>query len=369
MPRVAVLGANGQVGAELCLLLAQTTGIDLVPVCRNPTGSAFLRYAGIACRHGLAADFAQATQLFGDCDAIVNCALGTGTPREIRAFDRTLIRNIFDCSKPDATIIHCSTLMVHGDPRPGRLLRLRDSYGNAKLAAEKQVRLASKRSGKPNYILRLGHVCGQLQNITHKIRREVSSGEVVLPAHDVPSNTVFTVTIVDAILSILGGKEFPGTFDLTNVPQWTWRQLYEYESALTGQSFSAHVANAIKSAGIGKTAFGSIRAIIGRGARTKAVRRAAEKWLVLAPASLNGRAQAIWSVLRARAEINAIIAEREPAPELSWIRMDFQSLRSLQPTKKLLEQQSQFGGDMTVRWPRDLALASEVQHGFVAQTT
>ena len=147
MPKLAVIGANGQVAAELCLLFKNMPGIDLVPICRNPSGSAFLRYSGIACRHGRIADPTEAPRLIGDCDAILNCALGTGTPREIRAFDRKLLRNLFACSPDGAVIIHCSTLMVHGDPRPGRWIRYRNPYGRAKLAAEGRVRAESKRFG------------------------------------------------------------------------------------------------------------------------------------------------------------------------------------------------------------------------------
>src|SRR5208282_6135268 len=122
-----------------------------------------------------------------------------GTPAEIRAFDRKLVRNIFAHSKPDALVIHCSTLMVHGDPSPGKLWRGRDAYGRAKYAAEGFVNAESKRSGKRSYILRLGHVCGPLQNITAKIHNEIGSGRVVLPEQDLPSNTLYTVTLVDAI--------------------------------------------------------------------------------------------------------------------------------------------------------------------------
>jgi nucleoside-diphosphate-sugar epimerase len=181
MPRIAILGANGQVGAELCLLLSRMPDCELVPICRNPTGSAFLRYSGIACRHGLPAEPGEAPQLIGDCDVIVNCALGTGTPAEIRSFDRRLVQNIFSHSRPDATIIHFSTLMVHGDPRRGKRRRVRDAYGRAKFAAERLILAESKRSGKPSYILRLGHVCGPLQNITDRIQRRSRSGRSCFP--------------------------------------------------------------------------------------------------------------------------------------------------------------------------------------------
>lgn len=362
MPRIAILGANGQVGAELCLLLSRIPGIHLVPVCRNPTGSAFLRYSGISCRHGRPADPVEAPQLFGDCDVIVNCALGTGTPAAIRAFDDQLIRNIFDHSRANVTVIHCSTLMVHGDPRPGRLLRTRDAYGRAKFAAEGRVLSESKRSGKPAYILRLGHVCGPLQNITDTIRKQVAYGQVILPEDDVPSNTVYTVTIVDAIMSILAGKEHPGAFDLTSVPQWTWRQVYQYECGVIGELFSPRLVAASKPQGVFALILGSARGTISRWLASPFLRRELDRWLALAPAALNGRAQAIWLNRRARAEIRALKADPTPAPELSWIRLDRRTLTSLQPTERLLagDPYKYLTADIRSRWPKDLALAAEV---------
>jgi nucleoside-diphosphate-sugar epimerase len=370
MPRIAVLGANGQVGAELCLLLARVPGVDLVPVCRNPTGSAFLRYSGIACRHGRPADPDEAPRLVGDCDVIVNCALGTGTPAEIRSFDRQLIRNMFEHSPPSAVIIHFSTLMIYGDPRPGKFFRLRNAYGRAKYAAENQVQAAARRSGKPAYVLRLGHVCGPLQNITDKIRKEISRGDVVLPEADVASNTVYTVTILDCLRSIIAGQERPGRYDVTNTPQWTWREVYDYESKSTSQEFSPTIATA---AATGSSISGMlvrwVRRSIGRCLAWPEVRRNIEKLLTIAPTAINDRAQATWLAMRARSEIGALNAASKPAEELSWIRLDRRSLIKLQQTKLLLEDSpyGHIGNEVTRRWPQDLETAVAMPPGDLAR--
>jgi nucleoside-diphosphate-sugar epimerase len=371
MLRVAVLGANGQVGAELCLLLAQVPGIELVPVCRNPTGSAFLRYSGIACRHGRPADPNEAPGLFGDCDVVVNCALGAGTPAEIRSFDRQLIRNMVEYSPPSAVIVHFSTLMIYGDPRPGKLFRFRNAYGRAKFAAESQVKAATSRAGKTAYILRLGHVCGPLQNITDKIRKEISQGQVVLPENDAASNTVYTVTILDALISIMAGKERAGTYDLTNAPQWTWREVYEFEGRLSAQAFSPRiVAAAFSGPLVSKTAIVRwLKKSISRCLSTPAARRSVEKLLAIAPSAINDRAQATWSMMRARAEIGALLANSMPAEELSWIRLDRRTLSNLQPTKRLLENSPlvDIPEDVRRRWPKDLEAGSAMLLCTLAQ--
>ena len=82
MKRVAILGANGQVGIEVSLRLRAVEGIEVVPIARNVSGSAFLRSNGMECRHGRISDFAVARSLIGDCDVVVNLALSnTAIPR------------------------------------------------------------------------------------------------------------------------------------------------------------------------------------------------------------------------------------------------------------------------------------------------
>jgi nucleoside-diphosphate-sugar epimerase len=371
MPKIALVGANGQVGAELCLLLSRIADIELVPICRNPTGSAFLRYSGIACRHGRPADPAEAAQLFGDCDVIINCALGSGTPSEIRRFDRLLVHNIFKFSRPQATVIHFSTLMVYGDPRAGKLLRGRDAYGRAKRAAERRVFAESRRARKPGYILRLGHVCGPLQNITDKIRKEIATDTVVLPERDLPSNTVYTATIVDAIQAIMAGKEQPGAFDLTNFPQWSWRQVYQYESVACGRPFAPRFAPGTQHQAYPKLLVASAKRSLSRWARAPYTRQIIERGLRLAPSAVNDRAQAAWFKMRASAEINMIAAEPIPAPELSWVRLDRHALTSLQSTERLLAGDPYRDLEVNIknRWPGDLRLHAAAPEAELEQAT
>jgi nucleoside-diphosphate-sugar epimerase len=369
MHRIAVIGANGQVGSELCLLLSRMAGMQVIPICRNPTGSAFLRYSGIPCRHGRPAYADEAVRLVGDCDVVVNCALGTGTPSEIRAFDRSLLHSLFRSSPPQAAIIHCSTLMVHGDPRPDAARRTRDAYGRAKFAAEGRVRRESRRYRKPGFILRLGHVCGELQNITAKIRGEISAGSPLLPEVDVASNVVYTATIADAIAAIMAGRERPGTYDLTNVPQWTWRQVYEYEAGRLGVPFTPIYAPAESPRGSALSASARARRLVGSMLQRPAARRQLERFLAIAPSGLNDRAQAIWFKMRAQSEIRLLVASSSPSPELSWIALDRRPLSSLRPTRESLADPAftnvSSGG--RPRWPPDLPPAAGAAVGSVPQ--
>jgi nucleoside-diphosphate-sugar epimerase len=359
MVRVGVLGANGQVGSELCLLLAKLDDIELVPVCRTRSGSAFLRWQGIACRHGRPADPADAPRLLADCDLVLNLALAGGNPAQIRATEDRLIRHSFEFSRANATVVYFSTQSVYGDPSPGRSLRWRNPYGRAKLVSESKVRAAARRFGKRAFILRLGHVCGEIQGISLDIRRDLARGEAVLPAQDVPSNTVLTASILDAVREVLEGEVPPGTYDLMNTPQWTWRQVYAFEARRIGMDFEPARLPPGKADAHGRRGLGSVarRLLAGRW-----IRELLAKLLAHAPPDLSRRAQAVWYVQRARAEIAALSSgiQAASADHLSWVtngthpfpqRSTLEVLRE-NPYEALLNSPTQLS------WPADLADAT-----------
>lgn len=356
MVRVAVLGANGQVGSEICLLLSRVPGLELVPVCRNRSGSAFLRWQGIACRHGRPAESTDASRLFADCDLILNFALASGNPAQIRLTEDNLIRNSFACSRHDATVVYFSTQSVYGDPSPGRRIRWKNPYGRAKLVSESRVLAASRKFRKPAFILRLGHVCGELQGISLDIRRELRERRAILPTTDVPSNTVLTVAIVDAIDQVRKRAAAPGVYDLMNTPQWTWREVYRYESERCGLSFEP---TCVPDPVSNRNGF---RAVISSVAKTLTGTRwnrdVLAKLLAHAPPSVSQRAQAAWYIQRARAEISAMSHQsgRELSEHLYWVTNGRHSLPQT-PTVDLLRSNPYVGlisAGSRPSWPADL---------------
>jgi nucleoside-diphosphate-sugar epimerase len=370
MPRVAVLGANGQVGAELCLLLAGVPGIDLVPISRNRSGSAFLRWHGIRCRHGRVAVAAEAQGLLADCDVVVNSALASGTPAQMRQIEDAIVHNAFAFSRPSALIIHFSTQSVYGDPTAGKLIRWRSLYGRAKLATEARVRGEARRFRKAAFILRLGHVCGALQQISSDIRREISEDRVVLPEHDRPSNTVYTATIVEAVLAAIQGRVPLGRrYDLMNVPQWTWRAVYEYEARATGHELRPTLVPA-------PTALPSLPIRVMRGVARLAADAAAGPFarqlvatgLSRLPPKLSERGQAWWYRKRARNEIASLSPFRAPADHLLWEANGSHFIDALSPTAELLERSPRIDltRPRTAMWSEDLRLSEGVQAPAVA---
>jgi nucleoside-diphosphate-sugar epimerase len=357
MTKVGVIGANGQVGAEICLMLAQRPDIELVAICRNRSGSAFLRWQGIACRHGRAADPSDAARLFADCDLIVNSSLATGTPAEIRRTEDRIIRNLFVCSKSSAKIIHFSTQSVYGDPRPGRWMRIQNPYGRAKLESERRVRAEQRRSKQPAYILRLGHVCGTMQEISNSIRESIRDGTVLFPAKDCPSNTIYTAAIIGAILQIIRGAAQPGTYDLMNSPPWTWRDVYEYEAGVCHLRIESIVdAEPPQRSWLGGTGNSVVRAVAAV-TSVPALVQLGTKLFAYVPERINTRAMAWWLSKRAQREIAALKHTRSPPDHLSWVPNGVNFFPADTPTRELLRAFAPATAVDAAReaWPADLA--------------
>lgn len=334
--RVAVLGANGQVGAELCLLLTRQTDWHIVPVCRTRSGSAFLRWMGLACRHGDCSDLRDASRLLGDCDVVVNSALARGTPARIRRTEDQIVHHAFACSRPGAVIVHFSTQTVYGDPRRGGVIRWKSPYGRAKLVTERRVLKWQRRLNKPAFVFRLGHVCGALQNISMQIRDSIERGVVHLPAQESLSNTVYTVVIAEAIAQAVAGSIVPSVYDLMNVPQWTWTEVYDYESRNIHAPLRAQRATGALPARSHDWAQ-KLLASAARGAISRPfVHRFGSRIMAHLPNLLNQKAEAWWNLRRARAEI-AELTKWPAIPEhLTHVANGSHFIQSLTATSELL---------------------------------
>ena len=234
--RIVMLGANGQVASEIALMLLDAPGVDLRCVARSRGGSAFLRLNGVPVHHGDVSVAAQAGEMFEGADVVANFALALGPPAQALAANREIIRQVFECSPPGATVVFFSTLAVHGE-YDWSGARKKSFYGHMKLRNERQVLELAGKLGRKVYVLRLGHVCGAYQNIRRNIAQDIANSPVALPDPDRQSNTTNTAMIAEALVAI-GARRAgaPGLYDLVNQPQWTWRQVYEHEARLTGKA-------------------------------------------------------------------------------------------------------------------------------------
>lgn len=235
-PRIVILGANGQVAAEVvCRLIA--VGADVVPVCRSHRGSAFLRSRGIAVRHGAIDKVSDAARLVGDADLVANFALALGKPSEMRDGNNAIIGNALDFSPSASRHVFFSTLAVNPELVPDGAAIEMSSYGREKLRNERLAAHLARRLGKSLLILRLGHVTGALQGISAEIADRIAAGAILLPDPNRLANVTDTSTIARALWDIaVRDQPTVGRFDLTESPPRRWIDVLNDESARCGQS-------------------------------------------------------------------------------------------------------------------------------------
>jgi nucleoside-diphosphate-sugar epimerase len=339
MSRIGVIGANGQVGAEVCLLLAAQPDVDVVPLCRNRSGSAFLRSRGLACRHGRVGAAGEARALLSDCDVVVSFARPTSRPREMRAMNETLAANMAEGSAAGARLVYFSSYSFYRRFRPVHEPASVTAYGWEKRDVEKMIRRHAARTGKDSWILRVGHVTGELQQISLELRRLIRCGPVVVPNDGSdPSNVVYTATIVDAILAIAKGQEPAGTYDLCCIPSWSWRRVLEHEAAASGGVL--RIEPPVPPIPTTPRVRGGPRAWIARSLTTRPARELGLIALNFMSSESNLKAQSEHFQRRARTEIAEILRRPPSADAFLFAAAGSTYMSSLRETASLLAEPS-----------------------------
>lgn len=234
---IAIAGANGQVGTETCLYLRQWAGIRPVAICRSNLAGAFLRRFDVECRVGNLQDARQARELLAGCDVVVDFSLPSGIFAEMQPAIRSVVTNCIEQSPEGAVFVYGSSEMAYGMRQtPGEPFRsyllARTVYGASKRFGESLAVGLGRRSGHPVYILRLGQVHGELQNVTQYLLGSLRSGPAYVP--DGLSDTVFIYSIAEALVQIARGQETPGKYTLVSTPEWPWLDVYGYYARRLG---------------------------------------------------------------------------------------------------------------------------------------
>jgi nucleoside-diphosphate-sugar epimerase len=157
MARIAIVGAAGYVGQELCRQM-KAAGHDVVGIARANGGF-------ILDRLGVAHELPQQAQRVGNVDAVVNLAY----PKSPSGFDypdanREILATLRTLAGAGARVVHASSLAVFGytleiEPVPAPLPVRRDySYIESKLELERLLPRAFPR--RDLQIVRLGNIWG-----------------------------------------------------------------------------------------------------------------------------------------------------------------------------------------------------------------
>ncbi|OGI06675.1 MAG: hypothetical protein A3I68_06240 [Candidatus Melainabacteria bacterium RIFCSPLOWO2_02_FULL_35_15] len=245
MKTIGILGANGQVGTEVCLYLSKMQNVKVIPICRTKYSSVFLRKCGLDCRHSNPEDTKELTQILKDCDLIADFTKPAGLPSELNEASRKIIFNAIKCSPPDSSFVYASSIMAYGMGKDTRLFKpyifARTVYGRSKRYCEKLAFQLGKQFHKDIYILRLGQVHGELQSISRIILNEINNETAIIPSGS--SYTVFTFSVAEALVNIAYGKEEPGLYTLASNPEWSWEEIHRFYCSQAGVNPELILAN------------------------------------------------------------------------------------------------------------------------------
>lgn len=231
--KLAVIGANGRVGTELCFLL-RASGVNVVPVVRSRIGTVFLDYHGFECRIAETTNKEDSKNSLSDIDVVVVAALATdnGFTRRSRITNDAIMQNSVKFCKKHGRVIYLSSIRAFSsavDEHTSRFL-ISPPYDIEKRRGEKNLLRHCDKEGKAGYALRLGHVIGRNQQrsrniielLSHQpeIRLQVSPNRL--------SNFLHVDTLKEAIMKCAESDLTPGRYSVVNCPQWTWRDVFDY---------------------------------------------------------------------------------------------------------------------------------------------
>jgi dTDP-4-dehydrorhamnose reductase len=224
--RIAILGANGQVGSELAMLMHLSEDVHPVAVARSSYSLAPLHVLGIECH--VANNDTVLAEVLRSCGAAVE--LVHPWMSDIGAMRRAIsdrLRLIEGALPAGAPMIYGSTQSVYRlDPSMPHFTL----YGSTKRHAEREVKRICRRHGRPVCILRLGQVNGTMQGVTLSAMKLLQRhNRVRVP--DIPSFTVFVTSIEETVCRFVAGEVPQGTYSMISDPAWSYAELVEWMAA------------------------------------------------------------------------------------------------------------------------------------------
>ena len=204
MITIGIIGANGQVGTEVCLFLSQMDDVRVVPICRTDRAVSYLERYGLNPLKGSIDDSEATTHLLEGCDLVADFTLVQGKLSVQREVIHKIVRNAVQKAPTRARYVYISTMMAIGiSSDPNQFLQAsriaKTLYGQAKRYGERTAFRFGRKIGREIYVLRLGQVHGELQAVSRNIIQEFQERPAYIP--EGPSFSVFAYTISEALVS------------------------------------------------------------------------------------------------------------------------------------------------------------------------
>jgi nucleoside-diphosphate-sugar epimerase len=237
--KVAVLGANGQIGSVLIRRLSEIPGIHPVAVCRNALGAGLISDVECDVRLGSVTSEKWDTKLIGDCDSAINCIWPQGSAGAVKKQNAILLANIRGNDNLKK-FISLSSVAVYGTcidsswstfkaPKPDL------TYGQAKLEMEKMTADCFAGSACRYHLIRLGHVYGNEQWLSRMIIGSISDNKFKLPFDgSMLSNALHVDEVAQGLIHLLLEDRESGVINLASHPQKTWRHIFDWHSEVCG---------------------------------------------------------------------------------------------------------------------------------------
>jgi len=229
---IVILGANGQVGIEVCFYLKSFSGVSVTAVLRNEYSATILKKLDIKCLFGNLIDDQDIQAAIEESDVVLDLAgYATGSVDEVNDFYDKRLKSVISRMTEDSNYIFASSMNALGFHSRSTKLRYHffptTIYSATKRFAENLSIKLGKKHNINTFIFRFGEVHGVIQRSTNEIGKLIDDGYTfVVP--DTPSWTIFTYSIAEALIAVGDKLEEPGIYMLVSPYEWSWKELIEY---------------------------------------------------------------------------------------------------------------------------------------------
>ena len=230
--KILILGATGQIGKELSLILNENKEISVTCHARTKVSAAFLLEKKIDCVI-CPTKSEMLKKEINNSDLIFDLAApNSGSLNEIKNFYKERFNFIINNMKAKTKFVFASTMNAYGISEKNNKLKNyffpSSIYAANKRYAEKYSAKLAKKNSIEIFLVRLSEVHGVYQRASQNLKKLILD-DYVFEIPKTPAWIVFISTIEKMLINILYNKEKPGLYTLTTDAIF-WKDLLEHLS-------------------------------------------------------------------------------------------------------------------------------------------